>query len=56
MLAPMTDTNDRPRRSRLRFVVTELAILAVGLVVLFVGLGLVASLVLPLLGWSMCCQ
>jgi hypothetical protein len=56
MLAPMTDPDAQRPPSRRRFVVKELAILSAGLVVLFVVLGLVASLVLPLLGWSMCCQ
>ena len=52
----MTDSDDRRRPSRLRFIVKEGAILAVGLVVLFVLLGLVVSWVFPLLSWSMCCQ
>jgi hypothetical protein len=52
----MTDSDDRRRPSRLRFVIKEGAILAVGLVVLFVALGLVVSWGLSVLGWSMCCQ
>jgi hypothetical protein len=52
----MSDPDDQPGPSRLRFVLKELAILAVGVVVLFIALGLFISWVFPLLGWSMCCQ
>jgi hypothetical protein len=52
----MTNPTERRRPSRLRFVVKEGAILAAGLVVMFIALGLFISWVFPLLGWSMCCQ
>jgi hypothetical protein len=52
----MGDADDQPTRSRLRFVVKELALLAVGLVVLFIAFGLVLSVVARIFGWSMCCQ
>jgi hypothetical protein len=53
---PVSDADDSRGPSRLRFAIKELAILAVGLVVLFIALVLVVSFVAPLLGWSMCCQ
>ena len=52
----MSDPDDRPGPSRLRFVLKEAAILAVGVVLLFIALGLFIALVFPMLGWSMCCQ
>ncbi len=52
----MVDPEQDRRPSRLRSIAKELAILLVGLVVLFAALALVASFVVPLLGWSMCCQ
>jgi hypothetical protein len=52
----MVDPGQDRRTSKLRFIAKELAILVVGLVVLFVALALVVSIVVPLLGWSMCCQ
>ena len=52
----MVDPEQDRRPSRARFIAKELAILLVGLVVLFAALALVVSFVVPLLGWSMCCQ
>lgn len=52
----MVDPEPDRRRSTPRFIAKELAILLLGLVVLFVALALVVSFVIPLLGWSMCCQ
>ena len=47
---------DRRASQRLKLIAKELAIILVGLVVLFVALALVVSIVVPMLGWSMCCQ
>ena len=52
----MTGPDDSRRPSRLRFIVKEGTILAVGLVVLFIVLGVVFSFLSGLMGWSMCCQ
>jgi cell division septal protein FtsQ len=52
----MTDSEEGRGPSRLRSVGKEVAILAFGLILLFVALGIFVSWVLPMLGWSMCCQ
>ena len=52
----MIDADEERRPSRLRLIVKEIAILAVGVVVLFVVLGLVVYFAAPLLGLRMCCQ
>jgi hypothetical protein len=52
----MTD-NEAPRKpSRVRVVVKELAILAVGLLVLFLALFVAFDFLASTFGWSMCCQ
>ena len=52
----MTDTDEEQPTSRLRFVLKELAILTVGVVALFVALGLIVYFGAPLIGLKMCCQ
>ncbi|MFL5673571.1 MAG: hypothetical protein ACJ779_01065 [Chloroflexota bacterium] len=48
--------SDQPGPSRLRVVLRELAILAVGLIMLFVVLGLIVYFGAPVIGLKMCCQ
>jgi hypothetical protein len=52
----MGDSDGQRRPSRLRFVIKELAILAVGVVVLLIAFWLIVLWVIEQTGLTMCCQ